>query len=157
MDASLRTRLYRHGFNLFPAYRRTGGRVKHIAADWSEVRVAVPLTLRTRNYRGTIFGGSMYGAVDPIYMMMLIKRLGDGYDVWDRSARIEYRKPGTERLTATFRLPDEELAAVEAAVETEGRTDRHYDVDLVDDEATVYARVEKTVHVRRAEDADGGA
>jgi hypothetical protein len=32
----------------------------------SEVRVRVPLGWRTRNYVGTIFGGSMYGAVDPL-------------------------------------------------------------------------------------------
>jgi hypothetical protein len=34
---------------------------------------------RTRNYVGTIFGGSMYSAVDPIYMVMLTRRLGKDY------------------------------------------------------------------------------
>ncbi|MEF8839489.1 MAG: DUF4442 domain-containing protein [Haloarculaceae archaeon] len=94
MDESLKTRLSRYYFNLFPAYRRTGGRVAHIAADWSTVRVAVPLNRRTKNYMGTIFGGSLYGAVDPVYAMMLIKRLGEGYEVWDKAARIEFRNPG---------------------------------------------------------------
>jgi acyl-coenzyme A thioesterase PaaI-like protein len=160
MEESFRTRLARYYFNLFPAYRRTGGRVTAIAADWSAVRVAVPHNLRTRNYMGTIFGGSLYGAVDPIYAMMLIKRLGDGYEVWDKAARIEFRKPGRERLTATFRLSDEEVAAVAAAVEETGRTDRHYDVDLVDSDGVVHAHVEKTVHVRRKVSTtreDGGA
>jgi acyl-coenzyme A thioesterase PaaI-like protein len=63
----LRTRLWRLAFRFFPAYRGTGGRVTHIEPDWSEVRVEVPANWRTRNYVGTIFGGSMYGAVDPIY------------------------------------------------------------------------------------------
>jgi len=156
MDESLGTRLSRYYFNLFPAYRRTGGRVTHIAADWSAVRVAVPLNRRTKNYMGTIFGGSLYGAVDPIYAMMLIKRLGEGYEVWDKAARIEFRKPGRDRLTATFRLPDEEVAAVKAAVEADGEADRHYDVDLVDEDGVVHAHVEKTVHVRRDADGDSG-
>jgi len=67
-----RTRLLRWGFNIFPAYWGTGGRITSIAPDWHEVRVRVPLSWRTRNYVGTIFGGSLYGAVDPIYMVMLI-------------------------------------------------------------------------------------
>lgn len=41
-----------------------------------EVRIRLPLSRRTRNYVGTIFGGSLYGALDPIYMIMLIKALG---------------------------------------------------------------------------------
>jgi acyl-coenzyme A thioesterase PaaI-like protein len=53
-------------------------RVTYIAADWREVRIQLPLNWRTRNYVGTIFGGSLYGAVDPIYMIMLIKALGPG-------------------------------------------------------------------------------
>ncbi|MEF8854747.1 MAG: DUF4442 domain-containing protein [Haloarculaceae archaeon] len=152
MDESLKTRLSRYYFNLFPAYRRTGGRVAHIAADWSTVRVAVPLNRRTKNYMGTIFGGSLYGAVDPVYAMMLIKRLGEGYEVWDKAARIEFRKPGRDRLTGTFRLPDEAVAAVEAAVDASGELDHHYDVDLVDEDGVVHARVEKTVHVSRDSD-----
>jgi len=40
----LRTRLYRIGFNLFPAYRGTGARITHIEPDWSEIRVKVPVT-----------------------------------------------------------------------------------------------------------------
>lgn len=149
MFEALRPRLWRWLFRLYPAYRGTGGRVTHIAPDWSEVRVAVPRNWRTRNYVGTIFGGSMYGAVDPIYMLMLIRRLGDEYVVWDKAAEIRFRKPGRDTLYATFELPDEEVAAVEAAVDRSDRNavDRLYSVDLVDDEGTVHATVRKTIHV----------
>ncbi|HEX7831004.1 MAG TPA: DUF4442 domain-containing protein, partial [Thermoanaerobaculia bacterium] len=65
MPEDFASRLMRWKFNIFPAYRGTGGRVKYIAADFREVRVALPLSFRTRNAVGTIFGGSMYAAVDP--------------------------------------------------------------------------------------------
>lgn len=83
MPESWKTRLNRWGFNFFPAYRGTGGRVEYIAGDWREIRIRLPLNWRTRNYVGTIFGGSLYGAVDPLYMIMLIRNLGDEYVVWD--------------------------------------------------------------------------
>ncbi|QFU81431.1 DUF4442 domain-containing protein [Natronorubrum aibiense] len=151
MFDSLKARLYRLGFNLFPAYRGTGGRVTYVAPDWQEVRIKLPLNWRTRNYVGTIFGGSIYAAVDPFYMMMLLKTLGDEYVVWDKEAEVRFKRPGRETLYARFRLSDAELEAIRAELETEGTEsiDRHYTVDLVDAEGTVHATIRKTVYVAR--------
>lgn len=155
MTESLRTRMTRLAFNFFPAYRGTGARITYIAGDWREVRIELPLRLRTRNYVGTIFGGSMYGAVDPIYMVMLIRNLGPEYVVWDKSASIRFRRPGRSTLHARFTLDQAELDAIRAALETERSVDRTYAVELVDREGVVHAQVEKVIHVRRKRD-DGG-
>src|SRR5215213_3909974 len=119
MPESLRSRLTRVAFNFFPAYRGTGARIAYIADDWREVRIRLPLGLRTRNYVGTIFGGSMYGAVDPIHMVMLIRNLGPGYVVWDKSASIRFRRPGRSTLYARFVIEQAELDEIRAALETE--------------------------------------
>src|SRR5450759_758115 len=116
MAESFQSRLRRWGFNLFPVYRRTGARITYIAGDWREVHIKLPLNWKTRNYVGTIFGGSMYAAVDPIYMIMLIKLLGARYEVWDKAATIRFRRPGRSSLHATFRLDGVELEAVRAGV-----------------------------------------
>jgi acyl-coenzyme A thioesterase PaaI-like protein len=147
------SRLARWQFNWFPAYRGTGGRVVYLAADWSEVRVRLPLNWRTRNYVGTIFGGSLYGAVDPFYMLMLIKRLGPEYVVWDKSASIRFRRPGRETLHATFRMPEEEVEAVRAAVAASGKVEREYTVELVSVSGEVHAICRKVVSIRRREPA----
>jgi hypothetical protein len=149
MSESLRTRLQRWGFNWFPAYRGTGGRITYIARDWREIRIRLPLGLRTRNYVGSIFGGSMYGAVDPIYMVMLIQTLGPEYVVWDKAASIRFRRPGRTTLHARFTLDEAELDAIRAALADSPATDRTYVVDLVDAEGVVHATVEKVIHIRR--------
>ena len=138
-------------FYVFGCYRGTGGRLKYIAEDWSEVRLDLPLSWRTRNYVGTIFGGSIYSAVDPIYMLMLIHRLGPDFVVWDKSATIQFRKPGRETLYAKFLVSDEELGAVRAALESQRSIDRNYAVDLVDGSGTVCATIEKIIYIRRRE------
>lgn len=153
MPESARTRLLRWGFNLFPAYWATGARIEYIAHDFREIRVRLPLSLRTRNYVGTIFGGSMYAAVDPVYMLMLIRTLGPEYVVWDKSASIRFRKPGRSTLFARFALDGAELEAIRAATAGGESTDRVYRVELVDAAGVVHAEVEKTVYVRRR---DGG-
>lgn len=149
MPESFRTRLTRHGYNFFPAYRGTGGRVRYIADDYREIRVEVALNWRTRNYVGTIFGGSMFGAVDPMYMIMLIKALGPEYAVWDKSAAIQFRKPGRSTLRATFLLTDEEIGEIRRLLATAPAIERTYAIDLTDAEGTVCASVQKTIHIRR--------
>jgi len=147
---SLRSRFTRLAFNFFPAYRGTGGRITYLADDWSEVTVRVPLSWRTRNYVGTIFGGSMYGAVDPFFMLMLIKRLGGEYIVWDREATIRFRRPGRTTLHSRFVIPDDEVSAIRDALPESGdRIDRSWTVELVDAEGTVHAVVEKVIHIRK--------
>jgi hypothetical protein len=145
---SFRTRLQRWAFNLWPCYRGTGGRVTYIAADWREIRVKLPLSWRTRNYVGTIFGGSLYGAVDPFFMLMLMKNLGPGYIVWDKAATIRFRRPGGSLLTASFHLEPQDLDEIRAALRIQPRIDRTYKVTLLDAEGTVHAEVEKVIHLR---------
>jgi acyl-coenzyme A thioesterase PaaI-like protein len=149
MPESFATRRMRWGFNFFPAYRGTGARITYIADDFREVRVKLPLNWRTRNYVGTVFGGSLYGAVDPIYMIMLIKILGPEYVVWDKAATIRFLKPGRSTLTARFVLSEDETEAIRALVEANRFVDRVYKVELVDADGVAHAEVEKTIYVRK--------
>jgi len=145
---SWRTRIARWGYNWFPAYRGTGARIEYVASDWKEVRIHLPLSWRTRNYVGTIFGGSLYGAIDPIYMIMLIKTLGPDYVVWDKAATIRFKKPGRSTLRATFRLDDRELDQIKRDVAASGKTERTYTVELKDGEGTVCMSCDKLVTIR---------
>ena len=148
---SLRATFDRWRFNLFPAYRGTGARIKHISDDYREIRIALPLSWRTRNYVGTIFGGSMYGAIDGIHIVMLIKNLGPGYVVWDKAGSIRFRKPGRSTLYARVALSAEEFDHIRAQVASGEPIERVYHVDLTDRAGTVQAEIEKTLHIRRRE------
>jgi acyl-coenzyme A thioesterase PaaI-like protein len=149
MPESLRTRLQRWRYNLYPAYRGTGGRITYIAADWREVHVRIPLNWRTRNVVGTIYGGSLYGAVDPFFMLMLMENLGPEYVVWDKSASIRFKAPGRSTLHARFRLEPEELESIRQSLRLQPSVDRTYTVELLSQEGEVHVQVEKTIHVRR--------
>jgi len=149
LPESRETRWLRWKFNWFPAYRGTGAKITYIAADYREVRLQLPLSWRTRNYVGTIFGGSIYGAVDPMYMIMLIQLLGPDYIVWDKAATIRFRKPGRSTLYATFKMDDAELDLIRDAAKNGEPFDRVYNVDLVDRDGVVHASIEKTIYIRR--------
>ncbi|MBI1753714.1 MAG: DUF4442 domain-containing protein [Acidobacteria bacterium] len=144
---SLRTRLARWRFNVWPCFRGTGGRVAFIASDWREIRVRLPLSWRTRNYVGTTFGGSLYGAVDPFFMLMLMKNLGPGYVVWDKAATIRFRRPGRSLLHATFLLDVSELEEIRRLLREQPKVDRTYRIHLVDEAGEVHAEVDKVIHI----------
>lgn len=148
MPESWRSCLLRWRFNWIPAYRGTGGRITYIADDGLEIRVRLPLSWRTRNYVGTIFGGSLYGAIDPIYMVMLIRQLGPEFVVWDEAASIRFLRPGRATLYATFRLDRGTVAAVAAEARAAGPIRREFKVELVDAAGQVCFDCIKTIYVR---------
>lgn len=151
MKDKLGPRTFRWLLNLWPCTRGTGGRVTRISPDWKEIRVRLPLNLQTRNYVGSIFGGSLYGAVDPMYMLMLIHLLGPDYIVWDKAATIRFVKPGRTTLFATCHVEDTELDEIRRLLETEPKIDRTYRIALVDAEGTIHAEVEKIIQIRKKE------
>ncbi|MBK7933436.1 MAG: DUF4442 domain-containing protein [Acidobacteria bacterium] len=147
MPESFKSRRFRWMFNFFPAYRGTGGRVTYIADDFHEVRVKLPLNWRTRNYVGTIYGGSIYASVDPIYMLMLIHILGPEYVVWDKAAKIRFKKPGKDTLYVDFQLSSDEIVEIKKLAETERSVDRIYKLELKDKNGVVHAFIEKTLYI----------
>lgn len=154
MRETLKTRLLRWQFNLFPAFRRSGGRITYIAPDRREIRIAIRLNWKTRNYVGTIYGGCMYGAVDGILMVMFINLLGRDYIVWDKSGKIRYRKPGRTTLTGKFVVTDADLDEVRQQLTTADRFEKEFRIDLIDADGDVCAEVDKLLHFRRKDRSD---
>lgn len=148
---SLYTKLFRIGFNFFPAYRRTGGRVKFISSDWRLVKVSLRLKLTTRNYVGTVFGGSIYGALDPIYMIQLIKILGENYVVWDKAAEIKFKRPIKNQVSAEFFISNEFLNEIIEKVSLNNETTVDISVCFVDKDDNIYAEVTKYLYIAKKE------
>ncbi len=144
---SWRARMVRMGFNLHPAFRGTGGRVEHVAADLSHIRIRLPLSWRTRNVVGSIYGGSLFAVTDGVHPMMLMAALGDGVVVWDKAASIRYRKPGFSTLYADFRLDAGEVAAIRAALRETPELDRSYQIELKDGDGIVHSVVERVIYI----------
>ncbi len=149
MPENFKSRTFRWGFNFFPAYRGTGGRLVYVADDYHEIRIKLPLNWRTKNYVGTIYGGSIYASIDPIYMLMLIKILGPEYVVWDKAAKIRFRKPGKDTLYADFTLSQEEISEIKRLAEDAKSVDRIYNVELKGRDGVVHAQIEKTLYIAK--------
>ncbi|MBS1970024.1 MAG: DUF4442 domain-containing protein [Bdellovibrionales bacterium] len=144
---SLKTRFFRYGINLYPMFFGTGGKVLFIAGDWKKVVVRLSLNMWTRNYVGTIFGGSQFSATDPMYMVMLINILGDEYVVWDKSASIQFKKPGKGKLKAEFIYTDDELELIKRVTASEGKYEFTKSVSWFDESGAIVSTIDKNIYV----------
>jgi acyl-coenzyme A thioesterase PaaI-like protein len=141
----------RYGFNLHPAYRRTGGRVDYVSPDLATIRVRVPLNRGTRNLVGTIFGGSLFAITDGPHPFLLILALGRDYVIWDKAASIQYKRPGRTTLYGDCTITAEEIAEVKDILTRQQEVDRVYRVELKDESGVVHAIVERTVYIANKE------
>jgi acyl-coenzyme A thioesterase PaaI-like protein len=144
-------------FRVWPPFLFAGIRVTHLADDWSRARVELRARWYNRNYVGTHFGGSLFAMTDPFWMILLIRRLGPGYRVWDKAADIEFVKPGRGTVVAEFVLDEATVADIRAATEGGDKHLRWFETAVVDAQGEVVARVRKQVYVRRARAAEGPA
>ena len=137
---------------VWPPFVFAGIRVTELADDWSRVRVELRERWFNRNYVGTHFGGSLFAMTDPFWMILLLRRLGPAYRVWDAAGTIEFVKPGRGTVAASFTLDEATVDAVRAATAGGEKHLRWFEVDVTDASGEVVARVRKQIYVRRKRD-----
>ena len=101
------SRWFLRNLSLFAPFIGAGIRVKRL--EPLAIRVEMKLRWFNRNAVGTHYGGSLYSMCDPFYMLILMEKLGRDYIVWDKSAKIQFRRPGRGKMTAEFSIPDEQV------------------------------------------------
>ncbi|TMU55332.1 DUF4442 domain-containing protein [Flagellimonas algicola] len=140
--------LLKHGFNFSPMYRSSTGRITHISEDLLKIHMRLRLTYKNRNYVNSIFGGSMFSAVDPIPMVQLINLLGPDYVVWDKSAEIRFKRPAKEHLYAEFQYSLEELEDIKIKVSEQNELEIVKTTELTNkDKTKVFCQVHKTIYI----------
>ncbi len=135
-------------FHFFGPY--TGASVRAHRMDADTIRVEMPLLLNNLNIVGTHFGGSLYSMTDPWFMFLLMEKLGNEYIVWDKSARIDFLRPGRSTVSAVFYLPDSEAEHIRELVSLHRKTIKTYIADIIDADGNLVAKVEKEIYIRRA-------
>lgn len=137
----------RVGFNFHPAFRGTGGRVAYISPDLTHVRVRLPMARRTRNFVGSLYGGSLFAVTDGVHVAMLLTLMERNVIIWDKAASIRYRRPAYTTLYADFRLAADELEQIEQELDAQHETSRRYTIELKDDLGNIYTVVERMVYI----------
>ena len=144
----------RRWMNIWPPLLFAGVRIKSISDDFSEAIVQLRDRRFNMNYVGVHFGGAIFSMTDPFHMLLAMNRLGRGYVVWDKSADIQYLKPGKGTLTAHFKVTDVMIEDVRANTPNDGNKYLPtWEVDVIDQQGVTVARIRKTLYIRKGTDS----
>lgn len=135
--------------NFYPPYIGAGIKVAHISDDIRRIEVRLKMRWWNKNLFGTHFGGSLASMTDPFYVFIIMQNLGKGYIVWDKSSKINFRKPGVGTVTCIFELSESELADIKAQADAKGKVDVPLKVEVLDMDKKLVCDVEKVVYVRK--------
>lgn len=135
--------------NIYGPYFGAGVKATYIDKDFRQAKVSLPLRWYNKNYVGVHFGGSLYSMIDPFYMLLLMNNLGKDYIVWDKSADIEFIKPGTGTVSATFIITDEMLKEIKEKTANGDKFLPTYPVVITDERGEIVAKANKTLYIRR--------
>ncbi|WP_445722422.1 DUF4442 domain-containing protein [Flavobacterium sp.] len=128
-------------------YRRSCGKLFFVSDDLHVVKVKIPLNYKNRNYVGSMFGGSLFSATDPIYMIQLMNILGSDYVVWDKSTDIRFRRPAYKNAFVTFEFTKEEIEKIIERVKVENAIDIVKQLYITDGKETVFTELDKTIYI----------
>jgi acyl-coenzyme A thioesterase PaaI-like protein len=142
-------RLLRWVFNVWPPFLASGIHVTALAGDWSHAAVELRQRPWNRNYVGTHFGGSLFAMTDPFWMILVMRRLGRDYIVWDKAGEIEFIKPGRGTVHCRFDVDEALLEELRAATADGAKALRWLDCPVTDARGELVARVRKQLYVRR--------
>lgn len=147
MKETYKNKARRFVLNRFPCFWMSGGKVTYISNDELNVKLKIPLKWRTKNVLGTMYGGSIYAATDPIIFITLLKKMGKKYNVWDKASTVDNIKPGKSTLFADIKLNQSDLDDIEKELESRHSTTRDFTIDLIDKHGDLCARVVKTLYI----------
>lgn len=122
--------------------------MRHVSDDWMYSEVQMKLRFYNRNFVGTHFGGSLFSMTDMIYMLMLLHHIGRDHWIWNKSADIDFIKPGRGSVYAKFRLDQDHIDQI---VNQAAFKDKHFEplqVEIRDSDDELIARVNRLLYVR---------
>ncbi|MFD2167095.1 DUF4442 domain-containing protein [Thalassotalea euphylliae] len=141
--------LFRIFINIWPPLFFARIKLEKISDDFREAHVSMKLSTWNRNGVGSIFGGALFSMTDPFYMMMLMARMRDEYIIWDKSADIDFIKPGRGKVTADFLITDQMLEDIKTHTANGEKYLPEVVTYIKDEQGEVVAKVNRTLYIRR--------
>lgn len=133
----------------WPPFLGAGVSVDFISNNFDRIDVSMRMRFWNKNYVKTHFGGSLYSMTDPFYMLMLMEKLGRDYIVWDKSATINFKKPGKGKVFASFVLNDLQINQIKADVLEKNKVYPEFVVNVIDEQGDIVCVVTKTLYVKK--------
>lgn len=134
--------------NLWPPLLFSGIHITELSNDFRHIKSRLRDWPGTRNLHGAQFGGSLFSLTDAAYAVMFNGLIGNKYFVWDKSAHIDFIKPGRGEVYIDCTITDEMLAGVYEHTKNGEKYLPEYEVRIFDKNGDTVAIVKRTLYIR---------
>lgn len=140
------------GMRLYPPLFFQRIWVKKIHSDFMGADITIYKSLLNINANKSIFGGTIFSAIDPFYPVLLdqyfqhngIKRTV----AWLKTAQIDYIKPARHHLRVQVRLDQSILTEALTHIRYEGKITRTFNTRIFDSQDTLCAVAHNEIYIR---------
>ncbi|MEW6055770.1 MAG: DUF4442 domain-containing protein [Bdellovibrionota bacterium] len=131
----------------YPPFLFMGVKIKSVSSDYRKLHAQLPLRWYGKNLHGTMFGGFMAAASDPI-ASLLCGKIFPGLEVWAQNHCIDFLRPGQGTLDLKVEVTDSDVAQIREALKTQGKVSHVFEFYFTDHSGGKIARVRNTVYLR---------
>lgn len=154
-DQQFTSEEFRQGINVWPPFAAQRVSVPAIAPDWTWVEVRMELEPDNANFFGTAWGGTLFSMLDPFLPILIERQLGAlepgvRHAVWDKTAEIDFVRPGRTAIHARVDVPAEVVAEIRDETAGGAKHLRWFEMSLLDEAGEVVAVQRRQIYVRRA-------
>lgn len=135
--------------SVYPPLLGSGIRIRSIAPDWTHGELSMHVAPWTANSNGTAFGGSLFSATDVLYGSLLAGQLGGQFQVWTKTATIDFHKPGRGRLHCTVEVPRREAEWIREQLVDSHSTSVVHTARILDRSDEIVVEATHTMCIRR--------
>ncbi len=135
--------------NWYFPYLFSGIKITEVDQEITRIVVEMKLKWFNRNMVGTHFGGSLYAMCDPHFMFIIMMNLGGEYIVWDKSAKIEFLKPGKGTVKGIFEISLDEIQKIKEDIDEIGKNTYWFKAQVKDERGIIVAALDKEIYVRK--------
>lgn len=135
---------------MYPPFLLMGVRIRSMSPDYRHMEVTLALRWWARNLNGTLFGGFMCAATDPLAALMC-HGMFPGAEIWTKSHEVEFLKPARTALHVDLNIGEPQFQSIREELRESGQTTQTFEYQMVDARRRVVARVRNVLFIRRAE------
>lgn len=133
----------------WPPFLVAGIKVTKYNVEEKKLEVTMGLRFWNWNHERSHFGGSLYAMTDPFYALLIRENLEENVQVWVKSAKIRFRRPGRGKVQAVFELKIEQLEKIKAELGQQSKSEPEFQIEVRDSNRKIVAEVSQIVHVSR--------
>ena len=143
--------------NYFPPLLVNRVRIAEADSSFMNLKVEIKYSWLNKNLQKSIFGGTIFSAIDPYYAVMywqIFNSKGIPMEVWIKKAEIRYRIAATSNLEIDFNLKDSDIESALQELKKEGKYEVWHDINVLNEAKEICSEARVLVHIRNIKSHD---